>query len=208
VREKFTAFKRRVTDDILAGRRLMTATIPGFRPLAFAVPYSNYGQQQTNYAPIGAWEIGWLQRTFAVVFVQDRRVYNLPGNFVGQRYGVRASTTAATLRRWLTQTLPPGARTLDAGPVRRLVRPKRPKLRRLRIGHRSVVIVLRRRHQTRLAATRHRAGRRRDVRVPASGGQVRDRRLHPGTVYVYRVVAVSRAGKHSRPLNLRVRTRP
>ena len=121
---------------------------------------------------------------------------------------MRASTTAATLRRWLAQMLPPGARTLDTGPGRRLVRPKRPKLRRTRIGRRSVVIVLRRRDRTRLTATRHRAGRHRNVRVPVSGVRVRDRRLHPGTVYVYRVVAVSRAGKHSRPLKLRLRTRP
>ena len=90
-RETFSAFKRRVTSDILAGRRLMASQIPGFEPLAFAVPYSDYGQQRTNYAPIPAWVSGWLQRTFKVFFVQDRRVYNLPGNPIGQRYGVRAA---------------------------------------------------------------------------------------------------------------------
>ena len=90
VRERFTAFKRRVSSDILAGRRLLAAQIPGFEPLAFAVPYSDYGQQRTNYAPIPAWESGWLQRTFKVFFVQDQRVYNLPGNPIGQRYGVRS----------------------------------------------------------------------------------------------------------------------
>ena len=64
---------------------------PGFQPLAFAVPYSDYGQGRTNYAPIPAWESAWLRRTFKVFFVQDRRVYNLPGNPIGQRYGVRAA---------------------------------------------------------------------------------------------------------------------
>ena len=84
----------------------MASQIPGFEPLAFAVPYSDYGQQRTNYAPIPAWESGWLQRTFKVFFVQDHRVYNLPGNPIGQRYGVRASTTAETLHAWLRQALP------------------------------------------------------------------------------------------------------
>ena len=51
-RERFSAFKRRVSSDILAGRRLMASQIPGFEPLAFAVPYGDYGQQRTNYAPI------------------------------------------------------------------------------------------------------------------------------------------------------------
>ena len=105
-RERFSAFKRRVSSDILAGRRLMALQIPGFEPLAFAVPYSDYGQKRTNYAPIPAWESGWLQRAFKVFFVQDHRVYNLPGNQIGQRYGVRASTTAETLHAWLRQALP------------------------------------------------------------------------------------------------------
>jgi hypothetical protein len=39
-----------------------------------------------------------------------------------------------------------------------------------------------------------------------AGGRVRDRRLRPGTTYVYRVVAVDR-GRHSRALEVRVRTR-
>jgi peptidoglycan/xylan/chitin deacetylase (PgdA/CDA1 family) len=110
-RERFTAFKRRVTGDILTGRRLMASKIPGFQPLAFAPPYDNYGQLRTNYAPIPGWEIGWLERTFNVVFIQDRRVYNLPGNPIGQRYGIRGITTADALHRWLVQALPRSACT-------------------------------------------------------------------------------------------------
>ena len=87
----------------------MGLQIPGFEPLSFAVPYSDYGQQRTNYAPIPAWESGWLQRMFKVFFVQDHRVYNLPGNPIGQRYGVRAATTAETLHAWLRQALPASA---------------------------------------------------------------------------------------------------
>ena len=198
-REKFSAFKRRVTTDVLAGRRLMAAQIPGFEPLAFAVPYSDYGQERTNYAPIPAWESGWLQGTFEVFFVQDRRAYNLPGKPIGQRYGIRAGTTVRTLRDWLEQALPQSAWVLT--------RPKRPKVGRLRVRRRSVVIVFKARDGITLKATRRRAGRKRRVRVHVSAaGRVRDRRLRPGTVYVYRVVAVNTAGRRSRALRLRVRT--
>jgi hypothetical protein len=198
-RERFSAFKRRVSSDILAGRRLLTLQIPGFDPLAFAVPYSDYGQGRTNYAPIPAWESGWLQRTFKVFFVQDRRVYNLPGNPIGQRYGVRASTTAETLRDWLRQVLPRSAWARN--------RPRRPQVRRLRVRRRSVVIVFKVRDGITLKATRRRAGRRHRARVKVSAtGRLRNRRLRPGTVYIYRVRAVDAAGHRSSVLRLRVRT--
>ena len=197
-RERFSAFKRRVSSDILAGRRLMALQIPGFEPLAFAVPYSDYGQERTNYAPIPAWESGLLQRAFRVFFVQDHRVYNMPGSPIGQRYGVRASTTAETLHAWLRQALPASAW---------VARPKRPKLRRLRVRRRSVVIVFKARDGITLKATRRRAGRRHRVRVKVSAaGRVRDRGLRPGKVYIYRVVAVDAAGRRSPTLRLRVRT--
>jgi hypothetical protein len=199
-RERFSAFKRRVSSDILAGRRLLASQMPGFEPLAFAVPYSDYGQERTNYAPIPAWESGWLQRTFKVFFVQDRRVYNLPGNPIGQRYGVRASTTAETLRDWLRQALPRSAWARN--------RPRRPRVRRMRVRRRSVLIVFRVRDGITLKATRRRAGRRHHVRVKVSAaGRLRSRRLRPGTVYVYRVRAVDAAGHRSSVLRLRVRTR-
>ena len=197
VRERFTAFKRRVSSDILTGRSLLAAQIPGFEPLAFAVPYGDYGQQHTNYAPIPSWESGWLQRAFKAFFVQDRRVYNLPGNPIGQRYGVRASTTAETLRDWLRQALPQSS----------WVFPSRPKVRRMRVRRRSVLIVLKVRDGITLKATRRRAGRRHRVRVKVSStGRLRNGRLRPGTLYIYRVRAVDAAGLRSPSLRLRVRT--
>jgi hypothetical protein len=201
-RERFSVFKRRVSSDILAGRRRMALQIPGFEPLAFAVPYSDYGQHRTNYAPIPAWESGWLQHMFRVFFVQDHRVYNLPGNPIGQRYGVRASTTTETLHAWLRQALPASAWVSPAP-----TRPKRPKVRRLRVGRRSVVIVFRARDGVTLKATRRRAGRRHRVRVKVStAARARDRGLRPGKVYIYRVVAVDAAGRRSPTLRFRVRT--
>ena len=197
-RERFSAFKRRVSSDILAGRRLLGLQIPGFEPLAFAVPYSDYGQQRTNYAPIPAWESGWLQRMFKVFFVQDHRVYNLPGNPIGQRYGVRAATTAEALHTWLRQALPASAW---------VSRPQRPKLRRKRVRRRSVALVFKVRDGITLKSTRRRAGRRHRVRVKVSAaGRVRDRRLLPGTVYIYRVVALDTTGRRSPVLRVRVRT--
>ena len=203
-RERFTAFKRRVSSDILAGRRLMADQIPGFEPLAFAVPYGEYGQKQTNYAPIPVWEAGWLERTFKVVFVQDRREYNLPGNPIGQRYGIRRGTTSEALHEWLTRALPQQALVAPAP-----TRPRRPRLRRLRVGRRSIVMVFKVRDGVTLTARRRRAGRRHRKRMHVSaGGRMRDRRLRPGTLYAYRVVAVDAAGRRSTPLELRVRTRP
>ena len=178
----------------------MTSQIPGFEPLTFAVPYGDYGQHRTNYRPIAAWERGWLLRTFRAFFVQDRRVYNLPGSRIGQRYGVRAGTTAELLHAWLREALPRSAWTRT--------RPRRPKLRRERVGRRSVVMVFHDRDGIALQATRRRAGRKHRVRVPVSAGaRLRDRRLRPGRVYVYRVVAVNIDGVRSRSLILRVRTR-
>ncbi len=142
-RERFTAFKRRVTEDILAGRRIMAAEIPGFKPLAFAVPYGNYGQARSNYAPIADWELGWLRQTFRAVFVQDRRIYNMPGGMPAQRYGVRASTTAATLRQWLGLALPRSAWMPDAPAAVHRARPRRPSVRRVRRGRHTISISLR-----------------------------------------------------------------
>ena len=172
-RERFSAFKRRVASDILTGGRLMASQIPGFEPLAFAVPYSDYGQHRTNYAPIPAWVSGWLRFTFKSFFVQDRRVYNLPGNPIGQRYGVRSATTTAALHDWLLQALPQSAWVAPA--------PARPKVRRLRVRRRSVVIVLKTRDgiesdrvaaPRRSAAPRPREGdRRRPHQQPAAAAR-------------------------------------
>jgi peptidoglycan/xylan/chitin deacetylase (PgdA/CDA1 family) len=211
VRETFTAFKRRVTNDILTGRRLLASSIPGFEPLAFALPYSSYGQSRTNYAPIPAWESYWLRQTFKTFFVQDRRIYNLPGNPIGQRYGIRASTTAPLLRQWLEQALPKSAWITPPPPPPAVVprsRPKRPSIRRLRVGRRSIVIVFRIRAGAALKVSRRRVGHRRSVPLTVSArGRLRDRRLRPGAPYVYRAVAISAAGPHSKALVRRIRTR-
>ena len=95
-----------------------------------------------------------------------------------------------------------------AAPAPKPARPKRPSVRRLRVGRRSIVIVFRTRPGERLSVNRRRAGHRHRVpRTVSSHGRMRDRRLRPGTTYVYRAVAAG-AGGASRARELRVRTRP
>jgi hypothetical protein len=199
VRERFSAFQSRVTSDIVYGRQLMAREIPGFESLAFAVPFSDYGQQHTNYAPIPGWEIGWLRGAFGVILVQDRRTFNAPGNAIGQRYGIRASTTSDVLEDWLRQALPQSAWVST---------PERPKLRKRRVRRRSVSLHFRVRAGVTLEVTRRRAGRRHRVRLKVSAaGRLRDRGLRPGTRYVYRAVAVDTTGSRGAALTVRVRTR-
>jgi peptidoglycan/xylan/chitin deacetylase (PgdA/CDA1 family) len=46
--ESFAGYKRRVTTDVEWGEKELREHVPGYKPLAFAVPYSNYGQRFTN----------------------------------------------------------------------------------------------------------------------------------------------------------------
>jgi peptidoglycan/xylan/chitin deacetylase (PgdA/CDA1 family) len=208
VREKFTAFKRRVTADILEGRRVMAAQVPGFRPITLALPYGNYGQVRSNYEPIADWELGWLQSSFAAVFVQDHRVYNLPGARLSQRFGMRSATTATALRQWLGLALPRSAWLPDAAPIEQRARPRRPALRWVHRGRGAISMALRVRRGVSLRASRRRAGRRHAVPVRVTrSGRLRDRGLRPRTAYIYRITAADRAGDRSRALRLRLRTR-
>jgi hypothetical protein len=69
--ETFNSFQRRVTSDILWGNQQFSQQVPGYRPLAFAVPYANYGQQGTNDRRIPGFMLSWLRHHFDVVFGGD-----------------------------------------------------------------------------------------------------------------------------------------
>jgi hypothetical protein len=62
-----------VRSNILWGARRFAAQLPGFRPLAFAVPYTSYGAPQTLAAqtPIPPTMLPWLKQHFSVVFGGD-----------------------------------------------------------------------------------------------------------------------------------------
>jgi peptidoglycan/xylan/chitin deacetylase (PgdA/CDA1 family) len=70
-RESFEHYKRRVSSDVLYGIRSFHEHIPGYQPLAFAVPYSNYGQRYTNDPRIPGYFLSLLHTQFPVVFDGD-----------------------------------------------------------------------------------------------------------------------------------------
>lgn len=84
-RESFAAYKRRVTRDVARGERMLRENVPGYRPLAFAVPYSNYGQRKTNDPRIPRFFLSFLHSRFAAVMSGDYlqegqgRVSKVPG---------------------------------------------------------------------------------------------------------------------------------
>jgi len=69
--ESFAAFRQRATSSILWGAQKFANQIPGFRPIAFAVPEADYGQDDTNDPRIARFMLPWLRRHFEVVFGGD-----------------------------------------------------------------------------------------------------------------------------------------
>lgn len=69
--EDFRSFVQSATADITRGAHQFAQEIPGYRPLGFAVPYANYGQQATNDERIPRFILPWLKRHFSVVFGGD-----------------------------------------------------------------------------------------------------------------------------------------
>ncbi len=69
--EDFSSFIQAATSDITWGAHQFAQEIPGYRPLAFAVPYANYGQEATNDERIPKFMLPWLKRHFAVIFGGD-----------------------------------------------------------------------------------------------------------------------------------------
>jgi len=90
--ESYSSFRRRVTSSILWGARQLAMQIPGFRPLAFAVPYADYGQLKTNDRRVPQFMLPWLDRHFAVVFGGDYLEGNLSKKY---QLAVRFSPTYA-----------------------------------------------------------------------------------------------------------------
>jgi Polysaccharide deacetylase len=85
--QTFAQFRRAFTGNELWGIQQFRDHLPGFRPLATAIPGSNYGQTGTNDRRIPRYVLTWLDHHFAVVFGGDYlnqakgRSVQIPGRF-------------------------------------------------------------------------------------------------------------------------------
>ncbi len=85
--ETFAQFQKAFTGNELYGIQQFRAHLPGFQPLATAIPGSNYGQDGTNDRRIPRYVLSWLDRHFSVVFGGDylnqgkSRLLQIPGRF-------------------------------------------------------------------------------------------------------------------------------
>jgi hypothetical protein len=116
--ESFPHFVHRFTSDVLWGEHQFASHLPGYQPLAFAVPYGDYGQELTNDEQIPAYTLPWLDRHFPVVFGGDYldetagRRYVITGRF-SPRFSYRMTMQAADqlptlycrLKDWVTHVV-------------------------------------------------------------------------------------------------------
>jgi len=85
--ETFAQFQQQLTGNELWGIQQFRDHLPGFQPLATAIPGSNYGQAGTNDPLIPRFVLSWLDRHFTVVFGGDYlnqgkgRLLQIPGRF-------------------------------------------------------------------------------------------------------------------------------
>lgn len=69
--EPYSTYQHRVTSDVKWGEYMLRRHIPGYRPLGFAVPYSNYGQRFSNDERIPNFFLSFLHTQFPVVIDGD-----------------------------------------------------------------------------------------------------------------------------------------
>jgi hypothetical protein len=85
--ETLAQFKAGIARNMEWGEGQMQRMIPGYRPLAMAIPESDFGQNGTNNPGIPPFVIRWLDRHYPVVMGGDylnrtpRPVYKIPGRF-------------------------------------------------------------------------------------------------------------------------------
>jgi hypothetical protein len=100
--EVLGGWRERVFSDVTYGEDQLTHHVPGYRPLAFAPPYGNYGQAGTNDPRIPRLLLERLELSFPLVFTQDRDGFATPGapNPLG-RFEITRDTTEAELQALL-----------------------------------------------------------------------------------------------------------
>ena len=100
--EVLGGWRERVFSDVTYGEDQLRHHVRGYRPLAFAPPYGNYGQAGTNDRRIPGLLLERLELSFAAVFTQDRDAFAVPGarNPLG-RFEMTGRTSEAELRTLL-----------------------------------------------------------------------------------------------------------
>lgn len=127
--ETFARFRKQFTGNELWGIHQFQEHLPGFQPLATAIPGSNYGQAGTNDPLIPPYVLSWLDRHFAVVFGGDylnqassRRPFQIPGRF-SPRLSYRMSMGPEDTLQVFRCRLLDFARGVPIGRERRCLRP-------------------------------------------------------------------------------------
>jgi peptidoglycan/xylan/chitin deacetylase (PgdA/CDA1 family) len=69
--ESFAAYRRRVSADVAWGYEALRRHIAGYDPVAFAVPYSNYGDRATNDERIAPFFLSMVHERLPLVFSGD-----------------------------------------------------------------------------------------------------------------------------------------
>ncbi|MDA0159269.1 hypothetical protein OM076_03240 [Solirubrobacter ginsenosidimutans] len=85
--EVLGGWRERVFGDLSVAERQLTHFIHGYRPLAVAPPYGNYGQAGTNDPEIPRLLLARLQLSFPLVFTQDRPPLTARGAGTAERIG-------------------------------------------------------------------------------------------------------------------------
>jgi hypothetical protein len=69
--ETFAQFQQEFVQNMLWGEQQMKLHVPGYQPLAMAIPRSDYGQTYTNNKQIPPYVIKWLDSHYPVIFGGD-----------------------------------------------------------------------------------------------------------------------------------------
>jgi hypothetical protein len=107
--ERLDGWRERVFSDITWGEEQLSFRVRGYRPLAFAPPYGNYGQTGTNDQRIPRELLGRLFDSFDVVFTQDRSGLASPGAGNAEpvgRFEVTREVSEAELHAFLVSARP------------------------------------------------------------------------------------------------------
>jgi poly-beta-1,6-N-acetyl-D-glucosamine N-deacetylase len=107
--EVLGGWRERVFSDVSYGEQQLQHQVEGYRPLAFAPPFGNYGQAGTNDRHIPRELLARLELSFEVVFTQDRSGFARPGapNPLG-RFEITRDTSDERLYALLTRSTSDG----------------------------------------------------------------------------------------------------